>query len=131
MYFQKELTQINLQIGTTTLQRTGKSYRHSSRQSCNEHLHLKNPQWPDKCIYKMRLIYGSKFFFQYQTKIVILSFSNKAYWEHLFGENLDREGTTILWESDKGLNSSQGSTTVLLQVPAFVARNKKRIQGGH
>lgn len=79
----------------------------------------------------MRLIYSSKFFFQYQTKIVILSFSNKAYWEHLFGENLDREGTTILWESDKGLNSSQGSTTVLLQVPAFVARNKKRIQGGH
>lgn len=49
---------------------------------------------------------------------------------------MDREGTTILWKADKGLNSSQAqtwtksSTAVLLQLPAFVAGEKKTYKEG-
>lgn len=137
MYFQGELTQINLQTETTTLQKIGRSYRYSSSQSHNEHLPFKNPQWTNKCINKAVLIHGYKLFFQCQTKIVILlCSSNKAYWKHLILGNLDRECTTMLRKADKGLNSSRaqtwakGSTAILPQVPAFVAEEKKTCKEG-
>lgn len=80
----------------------------------------------------MRLIYSYKFF-RCQIKVVILPGScNKAYWEQIFSWKFRQRQSNCTTEGRQRSQLSPGSDIIVLpQVPAFAAREKKSIQGGH